>query len=66
MYPPQKDQQLRWSVSPSGSKLDSLKHVFNLLLSFISDEEPQDFYIVTVAIIFLIVWHQAMIGLKMM
>lgn len=46
MYPLQKDQQLRWSVSPSGSKLVSLKHVFILSLSFISDEEPQDFYIV--------------------
>lgn len=30
MCPPQKDQQLRWSVSPWGSKLDSLKHVFHL------------------------------------
>lgn len=47
MCPLQKDQQLRWSVSPLGSKLDSLKHVSNLLLSFILDEEPPDFYIVT-------------------
>lgn len=31
MCPLQKDQQLRWSVSPSGSKMNSLKHVFNLL-----------------------------------
>lgn len=31
MSPPPEDQQLRWSVSPLGSKLDSFKHVFNLL-----------------------------------
>lgn len=46
MYLLQKDQQLRWSVSPLGSKLNSLKHVFNLPLSFIPDDEPPDFYIV--------------------
>lgn len=65
MYPPPKDQQLRWSVSPLGSKLDSVKHVFNLLLSFTLDEEPLDLCIkVNGAIIFLIEKHQAVIGLK--
>lgn len=34
MYPPRKDQQLRWNVSPLGSKLDFLKHVLNLSWSF--------------------------------
>lgn len=34
MYLPQKDQQLRLSVSPSGSKLDPSKLVFNRPLSF--------------------------------
>lgn len=44
MSPPPEDQQLRWSVSPSGSKLDSLKHVFNLL----SFQEPSRAEVCTV------------------
>lgn len=64
MSPLPEDQQLRWSVSPSGSKLDSLKHVFNLLsfqersrAEVYTVKSPQQLYFIQWGIKAWLVWR---------